>query len=137
MYGLTAAANTKSYPGTGSTWFDMSGNGNNMTLSGPTYNSNGYFDFDGSNDYGYASNNGLGTGADIPFTFEMWVNFDTMGSTRWWLAVIGQFGTGAHHVIGGEVTGNTQFGIGYKRGKYQYPLRIWTPPGSREISYQT
>jgi len=105
------AANTKSYPGSGSTWFDISGNGNNMSLTGPTYNSDGYFDFDGSNDYATATNNGLGTGADIPFTIEMWINFDTMGSTRWWLAVIGQYGAGSHHVIGREVSANTQFGI--------------------------
>lgn len=32
------AANTKSYPGSGTTWFDKSGNGNNGTLTnGPTF----------------------------------------------------------------------------------------------------
>ena len=48
------AANTKSYPGTGTTWKDLSGNSNNGTLwNGPTYNSNdkGYLTFDGANDY--------------------------------------------------------------------------------------
>ena len=49
------AANTQSYPGSGTTWKDMSGKGNDGTLTNaPTYvpNSNGgYFDFDGSNDY--------------------------------------------------------------------------------------
>ena len=41
-------------PGTSSTWTDLSGKGNNGTLTnGPTYSSNngGYLDFDGSNDY--------------------------------------------------------------------------------------
>jgi hypothetical protein len=117
------AANSKSYPGTGSTWSDISGNGNDMSLISTTHNSSGYFDFNGSTSYAVASNNGLGTGADIPFTFEMWVNFDTMGSTRWWLAVIGQFGTGAHHVIGGEVTANTQFGI-WSGAQNQFPLSV-------------
>ncbi len=39
------AANPKSYPGSGTTWFDISGNGNNFTIddSGFTYNSSGYF----------------------------------------------------------------------------------------------
>lgn len=39
------AANQKSYPGSGTTWFDISGNGNNFTIddSGFTYNSSGYF----------------------------------------------------------------------------------------------
>jgi hypothetical protein len=47
------AANTKSYPGTGTTWTDLSGNSNNATLTdGPTFSSlnNGYIVFDGVND---------------------------------------------------------------------------------------
>jgi len=45
------AGNPKSYPGSGTTWFDLSGNGNNGTLTnGPTY-SDGSIVFDGSNDY--------------------------------------------------------------------------------------
>lgn len=48
------AGNRKSYPGTGTTWYDLSGNGNNGTLiNGPVFgNTNGgKFAFDGSNDY--------------------------------------------------------------------------------------
>lgn len=40
------AENIKSYPGSGVTWFDLSGNNYNFTLYGnPTYNSSGYFTF--------------------------------------------------------------------------------------------
>ena len=48
------AANKKSYPGTGTTWTDLSGNGNNGTLTNsPSYSSvrNGTIIFDGTNDY--------------------------------------------------------------------------------------
>ena len=47
------AGNTKSYPGSGTTWSDLSGNGNDGTINGATHTSGtgGYFDFDGSNDY--------------------------------------------------------------------------------------
>lgn len=48
------AGNTKSYPGSGTTWSDLSGNGNSGTLTnGPTFNSDngGSIVFDGSNDY--------------------------------------------------------------------------------------
>ena len=47
------AANPKSYPGSGTTWYDLSGNGNHGTLTnGPTYNSDnkGSIVFDGSDD---------------------------------------------------------------------------------------
>jgi hypothetical protein len=48
------AGNTRSYPGSGITWTDLSGNGNNGTLTnGPTYSSSngGSIAFDGVNDY--------------------------------------------------------------------------------------
>ena len=48
------AANTKSYPGSGTTWKDISGKGNHGTLTnGPTFDSNnlGSIDFDGTNDH--------------------------------------------------------------------------------------
>jgi hypothetical protein len=47
------AANPKSYPGSGTTWTDLSGNGNNGTLvNGPTFDSanKGSIVFDGTND---------------------------------------------------------------------------------------
>lgn len=51
------ASNSTSYPGSGTTWYDISGNGNNATLSGATYNSGDghYINFDGSNDQAYYS----------------------------------------------------------------------------------
>lgn len=48
------AGNVKSYPGSGTTWTDISRNGNNGTLTnGPTYDSanGGSLSFDGSDDY--------------------------------------------------------------------------------------
>jgi len=48
------AANTKSYPGSGTTWSDVSGNNNTGTLTnGPTFNfaNGGSIVFDGTNDY--------------------------------------------------------------------------------------
>ena len=48
------AANTKSYPGSGTTWRDLSGNNNSGSLAnGPTFSSDnrGSIVFDGSDDY--------------------------------------------------------------------------------------
>jgi len=49
---LCLDANAKrSYSGSGSTWYDLTTNGNNATIVNATYNSNGYFTFDGTGDY--------------------------------------------------------------------------------------
>ena len=70
------ASNTSSYPGSGTIWYDLSGNGNNATLyNGVGYNSSngGSLVFDGINDY-----------ANIPYasvfnmqayTLSVWVKF--------------------------------------------------------------
>ena len=72
------AANTKSYPGSGTTWTDLSGNGNNGTLTnGPTFNSanGGSIVFDGVDDYVSVSSI---TWTPTAFT----VNWFTFANTR-------------------------------------------------------
>ena len=74
------AGNTKSYPGTGTTWYDKSGYSNNGTLiNGPTFNTGslGSIVFDGVDDYASISGN---TTINIPgdYTIEVWVNTDTI-----------------------------------------------------------
>jgi hypothetical protein len=71
------AGNTKSYPGSGTTWTDLSGRGNNGTLvNGVGYNSGnlGSLAFDGTDDYVNIPNatnlNNLGS---QDFTVSMWV----------------------------------------------------------------
>jgi hypothetical protein len=69
----------ESYPGSGTSWNDLSGNNNNGTLTnGPTYSSDnqGYINFDGTNDYVTipdSSNWDFGTGE---FSIEMWIYLD-------------------------------------------------------------
>jgi hypothetical protein len=78
------AANTKSYPGSGTTWFDKSGNGNNGTLAnGPTFDSGngGSIVFDGVND---RVSMGIGsTFFPLPqFTINVWFkSFGTVDIT--------------------------------------------------------
>ena len=46
------AGDTNSYPGSGTSWFDLSGNGNHATIyNSPTWNAAGYFSLDGIDDY--------------------------------------------------------------------------------------
>jgi hypothetical protein len=66
------AANSKSYPGSGTTWTDLSGNGNNGTLTnGPTYSSanGGSIAFDGVNDY-----TNLGNASSITKASQITIN---------------------------------------------------------------
>ena len=67
------AGNTISYPGTGTTWRNLSGNNNNGTLTnGPTFNTGslGNIVFDGVDDYaGCGTFTGLGSSSR---TIEVW-----------------------------------------------------------------
>jgi len=70
------AANTKSYPGSGTVWSDLSRGGNNGTLTnGPTFNSanGGSIVFDGVDDRVDCSSNNLSSG-NSPFSVTAWVN---------------------------------------------------------------
>ena len=77
------AANPRSYAGTGTTWYDISGNSNNATfVDSPSYLSvpQPYFNFDGSNDYmrivrspSMSPTSGL--------TQEVWFNYPSIPTT--------------------------------------------------------
>ena len=79
------AGNLSSYPGTGTTWTDLSGNGNNGTLNGvptPTYDSSnlGSIGFDGSNHYGtILDDNSLTSTTSL--TINCWVKATAFNST--------------------------------------------------------
>jgi hypothetical protein len=78
------AANPKSYPGTGTTWTDLSGNGNNGTLiNGPTFDSGnlGSIEFDGVNDY--VATNLVQTFTD-ELTVETWYRGTKLTRNHMW-----------------------------------------------------
>jgi hypothetical protein len=84
------AANPRSYPGTGTGWFDLSGLGNNGTLiNGVSYNTsnNGIFTFDNTDDYVSLPN-------DLGYT--------TSFSAFAWFRRIGDAVNGFHLIFGGQ-----------------------------------
>jgi len=98
------AGNSKSYPGSGTTWFDLSGNGGNGTLLngvGYSSNNNGILTFDGTNDYV-----DLGVSyfisTSIPFTITVWFNGN-------WRTTGNQF----HRIITLRASGTPTLGIAY------------------------
>jgi hypothetical protein len=76
------ASNAASYPGSGTTWTDLTGNANNGTLTnGPVYSATagGCIDCDGTNDFiSIASNSTLLPQSATPITMQIWVNFDAL-----------------------------------------------------------
>ena len=76
--------NTDSYPGTGTTLYDISGNGRNATVNGsPTHVSGfgGYFDFDGVNDYILSAN--AFNGGNNVHTLEVWIRTSALDECIW------------------------------------------------------
>jgi hypothetical protein len=129
------AGNVKSYPGSGTTWLDKSGRGNNGTLiNGPTFNSanGGYIRCDGINDFIEISDNSsldFGSGS---FTVEYWFrklantfNFSNIwgpnkwntgaspGTNEWYLGIgNGSNATGGNSFRFAIESGSTVYGTG-------------------------
>jgi len=126
------AANTKSYPGTGTTWYDLSGNSNNGTLTnGPTFDSGnqGSIVFDGTDDFvtiphdstqSFSGNFSIeaviyptdntanciiqkGSGND--YYQEYWLLQDMRGSNRSFSLIMGKTGnTSANYISTGNIS---------------------------------
>jgi hypothetical protein len=91
------AANTKSYPGSGTAWSDISRGGNNGTLvNGPTFDSGngGSIVFDGVDDRVNLSASPLIQNLTANFTFQAFVKFTTSGGQYSIFTKGGTFGTG-------------------------------------------
>ena len=76
------AASKRSYPGTGTTWYDLTTNSLDATLnSGPTFSTDndGTMVFDGVNDYGTIGSSSL-TSINV-LTFELWLNRTGIATT--------------------------------------------------------
>lgn len=109
------AANRLSYPGSGTTWSDVSGKGKNVTLvNGPSFDSanGGSIVFDGSDDYGsiaggfYAIT--LGNG-NLAWTTTAWVKSSTSAD-----------GLGQGSVISNSSGGPVYSMMGFNTGRIVY-----------------
>ena len=105
------AGNVKSYPGSGTTWYDKSGNGNNGTLTnGPTF-ATGSIVFDGVNDY---VNCGNSTSLQITgsITLSTWINFPTLFSSQYYPPFIIKGVNASYMLYGNSVTNQVRMRIG-------------------------
>ena len=100
------ASNTTSYPPpqTGSTWYDLTTNGNNGAITGASWNPAGYFSFDGSNDRVSLPLNLQGTAFSVSF----WAK-DTLDSNNYYLIANNSGSTTSGWHIGGANGGGTKY----------------------------
>jgi hypothetical protein len=74
------AANPRSYPGSGNTWYDLSGNENNGTINNATFSSSarGSFYFDGTYDYiECAHSSSLNITSEITIEYTVYPTWNT------------------------------------------------------------
>jgi hypothetical protein len=112
------ASNPKSYPGSGTTWFDLSGNGNHSTLSGfvsnPvfSYRYGGSFYFNGPTSKSHitcSTNNGLTSLSN--FTIIMWGVLDDFSALS----------NARYYAFDSRVNaGSTSSGLGFDRKNVTY-----------------
>ena len=115
------ASNASSYPGSGTSWTDLTGNGNTGTLTnGPTYNSaaGGCIVLDGTNDFiNLVSNASLCAKTSAPITLSMWINISTLKSCGIFGKLTNSFGYDGY-IVGMSATGvpnSTTNGTGVDR----------------------
>jgi len=105
------ASNISSYPTTGTTWYDLSGNNNGTLVNSPTFNISGAIDLDGSDDHiniPYSGN------TSNSYTFTIIMKCDTMddnSSNRQTLFGLSQNGNQAYKQFDLEIWGNVGYGF--------------------------
>ena len=87
------ASNASSYPGSGSTWFDLTDNNNDATINGATYSATdgGLFDLDGTNDniqIPHVSSLSLST--SVQRTIQVWVKIDALPALNAQIPILGK-----------------------------------------------
>ncbi len=108
------ASNPASYPGSGTTWTDLTGNGNNGTLTnGASYSSvaGGCIDLDGTNDFiSIPHNPSLSAKTAASITLCTWVQFDTIANADFFGKLTNQYAFDGY-VVGlnssGQMTATT------------------------------
>jgi hypothetical protein len=129
------AANYQSYPGSGTTWSNLSGNGNNGTLvNGPTFDSGngGSIAFDGSDDY--INTNFKSISGTNSRTFSIWFNPDILQNKnilgygnltnhRMWDIILYQGYVGIH-LYNSQAEAKTEYFV----GKWQNITFTYTHP---------
>ena len=124
------AASTRSYPGSGTTWYDLSGNGNDHTIiNGPTF-ANGAFTTNETQGFTLSSMPTLSTTATVVIFYkttdqqELWLrgndgNYYLAASVSNGAYYNGNVGSNVDYFVNTLATTNPNTPINYRNGEYQ------------------
>jgi hypothetical protein len=120
---------SSSYPGSGTTWTDLSGNGNHGTftnMDGTNFNSanGGSLTFDGSNEYAPIGTSQFPFGAS-PGTLSSWARTNTISAGFRWTVSYGQAVTSQSRFLGFNGTTYYFGGFGNDITAPGVPLNTW------------
>jgi hypothetical protein len=107
------AGNLDSYPGTGTTWYDLSSQSNNMTLvNGPTYNqtNGGVIIFDGIDDYAQRTLSNCSTSFKTMTEYTVVSVFQSLDPTTDWNCLYSFGDTSPGNIDNWQQTGTRYFG---------------------------
>lgn len=80
------AGDKNSYPGSGATWFDLCPDSDNGAITNATFNSDGYFTFDGNGDYAEFTAGKIAPKLAATFTISGWIYNSNATNSRAWFA---------------------------------------------------
>lgn len=111
------ASDNSSYAGSGTTWFDIMGDYDFTLINSPTFSLDGYFDFNGTNQYAITPHNSA-LKPTSGITMEQWVSADdwTAGDTINYKTSLSctQGGGYAHYIWSGVWKSYVRVGGGYQ-----------------------
>jgi hypothetical protein len=124
------AGNPDSYPGSGTTWYDLSAQSNNCNLvNSPIFSSNngGYLTFNGLDEYGEINNSADFDFGTEDFTVEYWANCQNISKTYQLIGGnhVGGIG-GGWYIYGKNGLGFVGFGYGTNLNSLYGPSQnVW------------
>lgn len=118
------AGNAVSYPGSGTTWSDLSGNSNAATLTNSPTFSSGALNFNGSNQYAPIGTTGFPYGSSAG-TLSVWTKTNTIAAGFRFIISYGTAATSQSRFLG--INGTTYYFGGYANDitASGVPLNTW------------
>ena len=113
LVGYWDAANPRSYSGSGNTWYDLTRNGNNLSLTNsPTYNSSGYFATGSTGYFTGAGSSSIPSGSNS-YTMSCIAQLPTWGTSRGIMSIGGYGSNNGSNAIRTGDTANPGYFYNY------------------------